>query len=168
MFKMFCLQDTGSREHRKRNHGNDIGIDLEQALSHPKNDCKSKSNPYYIFLERSSLDRSAFNLEFDRLGLERIELHEKEPCEKEHYYYVRHHPYHPSYESDIIAGILKGTECDSIRRCSDRSTHTAEVRRNRNSECQRNTTASVLWQCCKNRSKECQHHRSRCCITHEH
>ena len=168
MFKMSCLQDTGSREYRKRNHGNDIGIDLEQALSHPKDDCKSECNPNYIFLERSSLDRSTFNLEFDRLGLERIELHKKEPRENEHYYYVRHHPYHPAHESDIITGILKSTKRNGIRRCTDWSTHTTQVCRNRNGERQRNTSASVFRQCCKNRSKECQHHRSSRRVTHEH
>ena len=168
MLKVTGLHDACCREYCKRYHCHDIRIHLEDAFTYPQYDGKRKSNPNHIFLERSSLHRSALDLKLDGLCLERIKLHEKEPCQEEHDDHIRNHPEHPSCECDRISCLLKSTESDGIRRGSDRSTHTSDVCRDRDRKGKRDPSTTVLRKCREDRSEEGEHHRCCCSITHKH
>ena len=168
MLKVTGLHDACCRKYCKRYHCHDIRIHLEDAFTYPQYDGKRKSNPNHIFLERSCLHRSSFDLKFYRLCLERIKLHEKEPCNEEHDDHIRNHPEHPSCECDRITCLLKSTESYGIRRSTDRSTHTSDVCRDRDCKSKRDPSAAILRECRKDWSKEGEHHR--CCrsVAHEH
>ena len=168
MLKVLGLHDTCCREHGKWNHRHNIRVDLEPLFTHPEDDGKSESYPYYILLERSSLYFLAFDLEFDGLRLERIKLHKKHPCNHEHDDYIRNHSEHPSRKCDCITCILKCTKSDCIRRSTDRSTHTTDIGCDRNCEGKRDPSAAILRQGSKHRCKERKHHRSCRCVAHKH
>lgn len=143
VLEIFFSYDTCSAEYSDWNHSHHIGIDSGISVEYPHEDSYSECNPYDICLGiRFS---GILYLEFYLVRCEREELKKKEPCEQEHHDNVRDHDKHPLAEANALVHCLcKITEGNSVRRGSDRSTDTTEVRSYRDSQCK--TCSSSRWQ----------------------
>ena len=109
------------------------------------------------------------DFELDFLGLEREEQKQEEPGDKQHHYHERHHSEAPFAETDFDSEVLlQVTESDDIWRCSDWGSDTADVRSDRDCECEADASLAVSRQVLENRCEEGEHHCGGGRVAHKH
>ena len=112
--------------------------------------------------------RLGFDLELDLVGLEGEEKLEQDPCDEDHHHHVRNHPGHPGGESDLVAGVLQGADCDGVGRGADRGADTSEVGGDGDGEREAYLSGLILGECLEHGSQERQHHGCGGGVAHEH
>ena len=111
---------------------------------------------------------SAFNLEFDFLGLEREKNQKEPPRDENHHNHERYHTKHPIHKSHTHTHIVQITKGDGVWRGSDRGSYSSDVCCHRNRKCKPDTALAVCRQGFQYRGEEGKHHCSCGRVAHKH
>ena len=114
---------------------------------------------------------AVFDFQLNSLLGKREELEQQAPADEQQDDNQREHKHHPLTEAQAEVqsfGIVQVFQRDSVRWCTDRCSHTAEVGSNGNRHSKRDTALALGRQLAEHRRQECQHHSGCGGVRHEH